>query len=497
MTETVLETVPKDTVPQEDVKSRQQQRRDPLYVGRIKVHPKTVKGRVRQIKWAVLSACLAVYYLLPWVRWDRGPDLPNQALLLDLPNRRFYLFWIEIWPQEIYYLTALLIIGSFVLFMATSIGGRVWCGFSCPQTVWTDLFMWVERQVEGDRNARIRLDKAPMTVSKARKRVTKHAVWLLISLLTGGAWIMYFVDAPTLVTGFFTGALDDVTYFFIFLFTATTYLLAGAAREQVCTYMCPWPRFQSALLDMDSLVVTYRDWRGDPRGKHKKGDTWDGRGDCVDCRACVSACPTGIDIRDGIQLECIGCGLCIDACDDVMRRVGRPEGLIAFDSERNQRLHAAGEPSTSRLRRAMRPRTIIYAVLISVVSLALLIGLASRSQLDVNVLHDRNPLFVTLSDGSIRNGYIIKILNMTQEQRRFELAVEGIDPAAITVVGLEDTADPPILSAAADSVVPFRVFVAVPADSLDGAATDMAFRLTNADTGDIAVHDSVFRGPTR
>ncbi|MEO1017070.1 MAG: cytochrome c oxidase accessory protein CcoG, partial [Pseudomonadota bacterium] len=320
----------------EQVASRQEQKESPLYVGRVQVHPMAVKGRVRTIKTAALIVLLAIYYIAPWIRWDRGPGVPDQALLADFVGQRFYFFWIEIWPQEIYYITGLLVLGAFGLFMATALFGRIWCGYTCPQTVWTDLFMFVERWIEGDRNARMRLDKEPWSRRKLTLRVAKHSVWLVIALATGGAWIMYFNDAPTLVREFFTGQAGLAVYFFVFLFTGTTYVLAGMAREQVCTYMCPWPRFQSALLDEHSLVVTYQDWRGEPRGKHRKGDDWDDRGDCIDCKKCVAVCPTGIDIRDGLQLECIGCGLCVDACNDVMGRIGRPPELITFDSERNQ-----------------------------------------------------------------------------------------------------------------------------------------------------------------
>jgi len=302
----------------DDVMSREEQKAHPLFAGPVKVYPKAIAGKVRSIKWAVLIALLGIYYLTPWLRWDRGPDTPDQAVLIDMAGRRAYFFFIEIWPQEAYYLTGLLIIGAIGLFLVTSLFGRIWCGFTCPQTVWTDLFMWVERQIEGDRTARMRLDKAPVTGGKIAKKTAKHGAWLLISLLTGGAWIMYFQDAPTFVVRFFTGQSGVGTYFFVGLFTATTYVLAGWAREQVCTYMCPWPRFQAALLDPESFVVSYEKDRGEPRGKHKKGESWDGRGDCIDCKQCVSVCPTGIDIRDGIQLECIGCGLCVDACNDII-----------------------------------------------------------------------------------------------------------------------------------------------------------------------------------
>ncbi|HEY0438186.1 MAG TPA: cytochrome c oxidase accessory protein CcoG, partial [Phenylobacterium sp.] len=264
---------------------------DHLYANRVRVYPKSVRGPVRRFKWAVLVFCLGLYYLLPWLRLDRGPGRPDQAVLLDLAHERFYFFQIELWPQDIYYLTGLLIMGAVGLFLVTSLAGRVWCGYGCPQTVWTDLFMWVERKIQGDRNARMRLDLQPWSTDWLRKKALTHAVWLGIAMATGGAWIMYFNDALEMTPRFFTGQASLEVYVFFGLFTATTYLLAGWAREQVCTYMCPWPRFQAAMLDENSLVVTYRDWRGEPRGKLKG----EGHGDCVDCMACVHVCPTGID----------------------------------------------------------------------------------------------------------------------------------------------------------------------------------------------------------
>ena len=242
-----------------------------LYARRAQVYPRKVSGRFRRIKWAALLGLLGLYYALPWVRWDRGPGAPDQAVLVDLNHERGYFFFIEIWPQEVYYLTGLLVLAAVGLFLATSLAGRVWCGYACPQTVWTDLFMWVERQVEGDRGARIRRDKQPWSAGKAGRKAAKHGAWLVIAFLTGGAWIMYFVDAPTVVRDFFAGVASESVYFFVGLFTATTYLLAGMAREQVCTFMCPWPRFQAAMLDEDSLVVTYNRHRGEPRGPHRKG----------------------------------------------------------------------------------------------------------------------------------------------------------------------------------------------------------------------------------
>ena len=259
----------------------------PLYANRQKVYPKAVSGPVRRIKWAVLILCLALYYLVPWLRWDRGPGAPDQAVLVDITNGRLFFFFIEIWPQEVYFLTGLLVLSAIGLFVATSLFGRVWCGFACPQTVWTDLFMWVERIIQGDRNERMRLDKAPWSAEKLRKKALTHAAWVVIAAATGGVWILYFNDAPTMTVALLTGRASQEVYFFFGLFTGLTYLLAGWAREQVCTYMCPWPRFQAAMLDENSLVVTYRDWRGEPRGKAKASNV----GDCVDCQAvCNGPC---------------------------------------------------------------------------------------------------------------------------------------------------------------------------------------------------------------
>ncbi|MBK5198892.1 MAG: cytochrome c oxidase accessory protein CcoG, partial [Methyloceanibacter sp.] len=300
-----------------------------LYAKRVKIYPKRGEGQFRTIKWVVMAVTLGIYYVVPWLRWDRGAYLPDQAVLIDFPARRFYFFFIEIWPQEFYYITGLLVLAALALFLVTAIAGRVWCGYTCPQTVWTDLMIAVERFLQGDRNARMRLDKGPWTVEKIWRKGATHVTWLLIAIATGGAWVFYFRDAPTLARELATFEAPMVAYVFLGVFTATTYVLGGLAREQVCTYMCPWPRIQGAMFDRDSLLISYRAWRGEPRGPHKAGQAWEGRGDCIDCMQCVAVCPAGIDIRDGGQLECIQCALCIDACDAIMDKVGRPRGLIA------------------------------------------------------------------------------------------------------------------------------------------------------------------------
>ena len=476
---------------------RAQREKLSLYAPRVKVFPKKVSGTIRRAKWAVLVVLLGIYYIAPWIRWDRGPGAPDQAFLIDMPNRRGYFLWIEIWPQEVYYLAGLLLIGAFGLFLATALLGRVWCGFTCPQTVWTDLFIWIERLVEGDRGARVRLDKGPWTVEKISKRTLKHGLWLLVSVLTGGAWIMYFNDAPTLVQEMIHLEVAPSVLFFIGLFTATTYLLAGFAREQVCTYMCPWPRFQSAMFDEDSLIVTYEAWRGEPRGAFRKGQSWDERGDCVACNQCIAVCPTGIDIRDGNQLECIGCGLCIDACNEVMGRIGRPGELITYDSINRQEARARGETARYRF---VRPRTLMYLGLLLVVAAAILYGLVSRPTVDTNVLRDRNPLFVRLSDGAIRNGYTFKILNKKRAQVAYQLEIEGLPDATMYVVGQHGEGAVVILLAAPDSVASYHIFVRVPPGQLKGEETDFAFRLTEVPTGKgtgVTTHKAIFRGPAK
>lgn len=466
-----------------------------LYAERVRVYPRRVRGTYRRVKWALLAFCLAVYYLLPWVRWDRGPTAPDQAVLIDMPGRRAYFFMIEIWPQEVYLLTGLLVLGAVALFLVTSLLGRVWCGYACPQTVWTDLFMLVERLIEGDRNARMKLDQSPTSAKKVALKTAKHAAWIAIAAATGGAWVLYFNDAPTVIRDIFTGQASMPVYFFVGLFTTTTYLLAGWAREQVCTYMCPWPRFQAAMQDEQTLAVTYRAWRGEPRGKHKQGDSWDGRGDCVDCRGCVHVCPTGIDIRDGQQLECINCGLCIDACDEVMRKVGRPTGLIAFATLAGEAARARGEAWHYKL---IRPRTIIYATVLLVAVAAMGAALLFRSVTELHVLKDRMPIFVTLSNGDIRNGYTVKVLNKSRESAEFELVVEGLADATMTFGGATVAGSTALdIEARPDAVATYYVHVRAPRASLAGDQTPIAFVMRSKAGEEIARTETVFAGPGR
>jgi len=460
-----------------------------LYANRIRVYPKAVQGPVRRFKWAVLVVCLSVYYILPWLRWNRGPGRPDQALLLNIYDERFYFFNLEFWPQDIYYLTGLLILGAVGLFLVTSLFGRLWCGYTCPQTVWTDLFMWIERVVEGDRNERMRRDARQISFDKVWRKVVKHAVWIAIAFWTGGAWIMYYVDAPTVVHEFWTGTASPAVYGFTALFTCTTYLLAGWAREQVCTYMCPWPRFQAAMLDEQSFIVTYQAWRGEKRG-HLKAQADEKLGDCIDCGACVTACPTGIDIRDGVQLECIGCGLCIDACNDTMAKIGRPPWLITWDNLARQSAKAQGKTSPIHL---LRPRTLIYATAMAIALVVMGIALATKSEIGLSVLEDRAPLFVRLADGSIRNGYTVKIANKTQFDTNFELSLSGLDGGAMALAEThKDSSTTLHLPVEADRVGTFRVLVM---GGDHGASHPVDFTLRNLRTGETTLYHSAFFGP--
>ena len=401
-----------------------------LYAAREPIFPRRVSGPFRNLKWYIMAVTLGIYYLTPWIRWDRGSSLPDQAVLLDLANRRFYFFWIEIWPHEFYFVAGLLIMAGLGLFLFTSALGRVWCGYACPQTVWTDLFILVERWIEGDRNARLRLHRQKkMDFRKARLRVTKWVSWFLIGLATGGAWVFYFADAPTLAYDLVTLNAHPVAYTTMLVLTATTFLFGGFAREQICIYACPWPRIQAAMMDEDTLTVGYREWRGEPRGKPRKTDEpGTVHGDCIDCMACVNVCPMGIDIRDGQQMECITCALCIDACDDVMARIGKPRGLIDYMALSDETEERAGKPPKNIWKHILRPRTIMYTSLWLLVGVGLLFALFIRSDIELTVAPERNPTYVTLSDGAIRNTYDVRLRNKHGEDRVFKLSIKG-DPS--------------------------------------------------------------------
>ena len=482
-----------------------------LYAPREPIFPRKVTGFFRRFKWAILIVTLGIYYITPWIRWDRGPSLPDQAVLVDLASRRFYFFWIEIWPHEFYFVAGLLIMAGLGLFLFTSALGRVWCGYTCPQTVWTDLFILVERWIEGDRNARVRLHKASWGFRKWRLRLTKWAVWLAIAVATGGAWVFYFTDAPTLARDLVSLTAHPAAYITIAILTATTFIFGGFLREQVCIYMCPWPRIQAAMMDPDTITVAYRDWRGEPRGKgnnrrRSKAQALKAEadaqaagpgearypgtpyrqdakpaapvlapvaetGDCIDCMACVNVCPMGIDIRNGQQMECITCALCIDACDDVMDKIGKPRGLIDYLALSDETAERAGAPVKPLWKHILRPRTILYTAIWLLIGLGLVYALFVRSDIELTVSPVRNPTYVTLSDGTIRNIYDVRLRNKSGEDRDFRLRLSSDETLRIELEGTDDLS----LNVPADTTVLQRVYVtARPQDqAANSAATDL------------------------
>jgi len=464
----------------------------PLYAPRRMIYPQRVAGTFRRIKWAVLFVTLGIYYLLPFVRWDRGPNAPSQAVLIDFPNRRFYFFFIEIWPQEFYYLTGLLILAAVALFLMNAIAGRLWCGYLCPQTVWTDLFLAIERWTEGDRREHMQRDRQPWTTERAARAGLKHFLWLMVAWWTGGAWVLYFADAPTLVWDLATFHAPFVAYVFIALLTFTTYVLAGWMREQVCVYMCPWPRIQAALTDEYALNVTYRYDRGEPRASLKKAtelrEQGASAGDCIDCLQCVHVCPTGVDIRNGPDLGCIQCGLCIDACDAVMKKIDRPVRLIAYDTDINIKRRLGGQRPFYNI---VRTRTVLYVVIMGVVAAAMAYALATRRAEAVSVIHDRNPLYVRLSDGSLRNAFAIRLLNKSRDSETFVLRVTGLPDADVDVVGSSAFSGAnPLIEVGPDQSREVRVLVTARGRIAPGASIPLTFTITRAAGGAPAVSAS-------
>lgn len=499
----------------EDLTLSRSQTRQRFFEARRKIFPRKVDGSYRRLKWAVMAVTLVIYYVTPWLRWDRGPYAPDQAVLIDIAHRRFFLFAIEIWPHEFYYVAGLLIMAGIGLFLVTSSVGRAWCGYACPQTVWTDLFVHVERAIDGDRNAQMKLLRAPWGPTKIAKRVAKHASWLVIAVLTGGAWVFYFADAPTLARDLVDGSAPYVAYATIGVLTFTTYALGGLMREQVCIYMCPWPRIQGAMLDEQSLIVTYKAWRGEPRTHGTKRAKAAAHaapasvtladiaaepariGDCIDCDACVAVCPTGVDIREGSQIGCITCGLCIDACDQVMTRLNRPTRLIGYSTSTDEAIATAGGTPAPALKRLFRPRTIAYFAVWAAIGAAMLFTLGTRTRLDISVMRDRNPLYVRLSDGVIRNNYTIKIRNMEGRQRAVSVAIDGLPGAVLWADGgTREAAGRRVpLTLAPDQVTKARLFVAAPAAG--DSRAPLRFTVTAQDReGGGAADSTSFERPT-
>lgn len=464
-----------------------------LYAAREPIFPRRVSGKFRSLKWVIMIFTLGVYYLTPWIRWDRGSQLPDQAVLVDLANRRFFFFWIEIWPHEFYFVAGLLIMAGLGLFLFTSALGRVWCGYACPQTVWTDLFILVERWIEGDRNARLRLHRQKkLDFRKARLRATKWTAWFLIGLATGGAWVFYFADAPTLLVDLVTGQAHPVAYTTMLILTLTTFFFGGFAQEQICIYACPWPRIQAAMMDEDTLTVGYRDWRGEPRGKQSKTQEAEPLGDCVNCMACVNVCPMGIDIRDGQQMECITCALCIDACDDIMDKLGKPRGLIDYLALSDEPRERAGQEPRPVWQHIFRVRTMMYTTLWSLVGIGLVFALFIRPDIEMTVAPVRNPTFVTLSDGSVRNTYDVRLLNKHGEDRPFRITLKGNEFLRVQLEGTPYET----VSVPANETFLQKVYVIAPkgSEAANSERTPFRFWVEDITNGDRAHNDTIFNG---
>ena len=400
-----------------------------LYAARQKIYPRSVSGLLSKWRWALVWITQIVFYGLPWLQWNA-----RQAVLFDLEARRFYIFNLVLYPQDFIYLTGLLVISALALFLFTAVAGRLWCGYACPQTVYTEIFLWLEKLVEGDRSARQRLDKAPMSAQKLGKKALKHGLWIAVAIWTGFTFVGYFTPIRELGALTLAASLGPWQTFWVLFYGFATYGNAGFLREQVCKYMCPYARFQSAMFDKDTMIVTYDEKRGEPRGaRSKKADPAAlGLGSCVDCTLCVQVCPTGIDIRNGLQYECIGCGACIDVCDDVMDKVGYPRGLIKYSTQNGV---AQGWTRAQMLKRAFRPRVLVYTAILGLITLAVFVSLFLRTPLKVDVIRDRGALARMVEQGRIENVYRLQVMNATESTQRYTVTVSGIpgitlDPSA-------------------------------------------------------------------
>lgn len=465
--------------------------------------PHAVSGRFRRIKTVLNTLMLTWFFAVPWLRWDRGQSHPDQAILFDLPGRRLFVFGMEFWPQDLPIAVGIIVGAAFALFYATTLSGRVWCGFSCPQTVWSDLFFSMDRLI-------VRL-----VGRGAHERHVRMAFWLILSLLTAVGFASWFNDATALPGALLSGTASGSAYVTVLVLTATTFFLAAYARERVCLHMCPWPRFQAALLDRQSLVVTYQEWRGEPRGKKRLplrpelaepelltlarqasdlGGQLQSRGDCIDCTRCVTACPTGVDIRKGLQMGCIGCGLCIDACNDVMEKLGRPAGLIRFDNEPASRATSFNGPALDwrRTKAMMFGGATLAALSLSAYATT------TMPRVVVHAEPQRNPPFVRMSDGSLRNDYAFRLTHRTSGLEKVSLRVEGLDGAQVRL-GSQPEGDGGAvsLSIGSDRSAEERVLVTLPGKTAPDGRQDFIFVIVDDKGAEVARIESYFWGPQR
>ncbi len=450
-----------------------------LYAKRENIYPRAVHGVFARWRVFFVALTLGIYYGLPWVNWGEG----RQAFLIDLPGRKFNLFFWTFWPQDLFYLTAILIISALSLFLFTAIAGRLWCGYTCPQTVWTEVFLWIERRIEGDRLHQMRLAASRWTGEKLLKKGAKHLVWILFSAWTGFTFVGYFTPIRELAVSVTQFALGPWEMFWILFYGFATYGNAGFLREQVCIYMCPYARFQSVMFDRDTLVISYDSARGEPRGARARSDDYKakGLGDCIDCTLCVQVCPTGIDIRNGLQYQCISCGACVDVCDTVMDKMGYPKGLIRHTTQ--------NELERGERRRILRPRVLVYGSILGGVALALLVAVLLRVPLELDVIRDRNSLYRETPDGLIENVYTLKILNMDIRPHRYRLSAEGIDDLKLVLERAP-------IAAGAGEVTEVPVRLQAPAEELEHRSSHVRFTLQAEDDPALRVSEEArFLGP--
>ena len=448
-----------------------------LYAKRQKIYPREVHGIYATLRNSAVILLLGIYFILPWTTWNG-----RQTILFDLPERKFYIFSLTFWPQDFLNLAFLLIIAALSLFFFTALAGRLWCGYACPQTVWTELYIWIERLIEGDRLRQIKLDKlSKWNFTRLWTKTLKHTIWLLIAFFTALTFIAYFRPATALVNDLMTFNIGPWETFWMFFYTVATYGNAGWMREQVCTYMCPYARFQSAMFDNDTLIVSYDKQRGDPRGSRRASEDYKnkGLGDCIDCRICVQVCPTGIDIRNGLQYQCIACSSCIDACDDVMEKMHYPKGLIRYTTQN------AVDGKKSRI---LRPRILIYASILFIFISSFTYSVVQRVPLELDIIRDRNQLYRE-TDGFIENVYTLKIINMDEKDHNYNLSVSGIKGIVLEMKNGQ-------ISVKSGTVADLPVRVKVDEDTLKTRGTDIVFTLSAVDDKDLSTSEKArFLGP--
>lgn len=448
-----------------------------LYKKREKIYPREVHGIFAALRLLAMAALLGIYYGLPWINWDG-----HQAVLFDLPARKFHIFGLTFWPQDFFYLSMLLIIAAISLFMFTTLAGRLWCGYACPQTVWTEIYMWIERKIEGTARQQKKRDQGSHDAAYFGVKATKHGAWLLFSLWTGFTFVGYFTPIKELWVHLLSWNLGPWETFWIFFYGFATYGNAGFMREQVCIYMCPYARFQSAMFDHDTLVISYDEMRGNPRGSRRRGtpSAEVGLGDCIDCGLCVQVCPVGIDIRDGMQYQCIGCAACIDVCDDVMDKMGYPRGLVKYTTE-----HALqGQPT-----KVIRPRLLVYIAILTFVTGALVYGLITRIPLEVDIIRDRNVLYNETDAGLVQNVYNLKLINMYDKKQSYRLSVSGLN--GLQVIGQTEGIE---IESGAVADLPLRI--EIDPVELKSSSSEIRFHIESETTPEIVIDEHArFLGP--